>query len=126
MSAALRILVVDDDKSLASAIAESLTTKGHACTIATSGRAGAVKVEAGDFDLVFTDLKMPDLDGMEIVKLCREKMPEAEVYLVTGVNDVKSAVQAMKLGASHYLLKPPDMTELRMIAEKAAERLALT
>jgi two-component system response regulator HydG len=68
---------------------------------------------------------MPDVDGLEIVKLCKEKLPDAEVYLITGYGDVKTAVEAMKLGAAHYLLKPPDMGELRAIAEKSAERVAL-
>ena len=62
-----RVLVIDDDKALAEAIGESLTRKGHAVTVATSGKAGAAKVETDEFDVVLTDLKMADLDGLEVV-----------------------------------------------------------
>jgi two-component system response regulator HydG len=125
MTDPLRVLVIDDDRPLAQAVAESLTRKGHACTVATSGKAGAAKIDDGEFDVVLTDLRMNDLDGLAIVKLVREKLPDAEVYVVTGYGEVKTAVEAMKLGAAHYLLKPVDLTELRAIVEKSAERVRL-
>ena len=125
MADALRVLVIDDDKKLAEAIAESLSRKGHAVTVATSGKSGAAKIDADEFDVVLTDLRMADLDGLEIVKRTKEKLPEAEVYVITGFGDVKTAVDAMKLGAAHYLLKPVDLTELRAIVEKAAEKVRL-
>src|SRR5947208_3036963 len=93
MSAAaepLHVLVIDDDKNLAQAVAESLSRKGHACAVATSGKAGAEKVEAGGFDVVLTDLKMADLDGLAIVKLVREKLPDAVAVVVTGHGDGKA------------------------------------
>lgn len=121
----LRVLVIDDDKALAAAIAESLDRKGHAVTVAHSGKSGAAKVEGDEFDVVLTDLRMSDLDGLTVVRKVREHLPDAEVYVITGFNDVKTAVEAMKLGASHYLLKPLDMTELRAIVEKSAEKVRL-
>lgn len=124
-SEALRVLVIDDDKKLAEAIAESLSRKGYAVTVANSGASGATRIESDEFDVVLTDLRMADLDGLEIVRRCRERLPDAEVYVVTGYGDVRTAVEAMKLGATHYLLKPIDMLELRAIVEKAAERSGL-
>jgi two-component system, NtrC family, response regulator HydG len=121
----LRVLVIDDDKNLAEAIAEGLERKGHAVAVATSGKAGAAKVERDEFDVVLTDLRMADLDGLSIVKAVRDHLPDAEVYVITGYGDVKTAVEAMRLGAAHYLLKPIDMTELRAIVEKSAERVKL-
>src|SRR5581483_6872580 len=121
----LRVLVIDDDRNLAEAIAESLERKGHAVTVATSGKAGAAKVECDEFDVVLTDLKMNDLGGLEIVRRVREHLPDAEAYVITGYGDVKTAVEAMRLGAAHYLLKPIDMTELRAIVEKSAEKVRL-
>src|SRR5436305_5905277 len=120
-----RVLVIDDDKALAETIGESLTRKGHAVAVATSGKAGAAKVERDEFDVVLTDLRMADLDGLSVVKAVREHLPDAEVYVITGYGDVKTAVEAMRLGAAHYLLKPIDMTELRAIVEKSAERVKL-
>jgi two-component system response regulator HydG len=122
---ALRILVIDDDKKLAEAIAESLLRKGYAVAVAHTGPAGLAMIAAAEFDVVLTDLKMADFDGLEVVRRCRETLPDAEVYVITGSNDVRTAVEAMKLGASHYLLKPIDLHELRAIVEKAAERAGL-
>lgn len=119
----LNVLVIDDDKALAETIAESLERRGHDCTVATSGKAGAAKVEQHDFDVVLTDLRMADLDGLAIVKKVRELRPDTEVFVITGFGDVKTAVEAMKLGASHYLQKPIDLAELRAVVDKSAERV---
>jgi two-component system, NtrC family, response regulator HydG len=119
----LRVLVIDDDKSLAQAIAESLERRDHACTVCTSGKAGAAKLDEEQFDVVLTDLRMADLGGLEIVKRSREVQPDAEVFVITGFGDVKTAVEAMKLGASHYLQKPIDIAELRAVVDKSAERV---
>ncbi len=125
MSDSLRVLVIDDEKNLASAMGECLERDGCVCTVATSGKAGAARIEDGEFDVVLTDLKMADVDGLAIVKLCREKQPDAEVYVITGNADHKTAVEAMKLGAAHYLEKSYDMTELRETVKQAAKRVAL-
>lgn len=121
----LRVLVIDDDKALAEVIAEGLGRKGHAVTVATSGKSGTAKITASEFDVVLTDLRMNDVDGLSVVRTAREHLPDAEVYVITGYGDVKTAVEAMKLGAAHYLLKPIDLTELRAIVEKSAERVRL-
>ncbi|HVL15786.1 MAG TPA: sigma-54 dependent transcriptional regulator, partial [Gemmata sp.] len=118
----LRVLVIDDDKTLAQTIAESLERRGHACTVCASGKAGAAKLDEQDFDVVLTDLKMADLGGLEVVRKSRQARPDAEVFVITGFGDVKTAVEAMKLGASHYLQKPIDLAELRAVVDKSAER----
>ncbi len=120
-----RILVIDDDEKLAATIAESLERKGHRVTVATSGKAGAARIDADEFDIVLTDLRMSDLDGLTIVRQVREVLPEAEVIVISGYNDVRTAQEAMKLGATHYLMKPIDLNELRAIVEKAADRTRL-
>ncbi len=120
-----RILVIDDDLKLAAAIAESLERKGHRVTVATSGKAGAARIDADEYDIVLTDLRMSDTDGLTIVKQVREVLPDAEVVVITGFNDVRTAQEAMTLGATHYLMKPIDLGELRAIVEKAADRIRL-
>src|SRR5580698_5173745 len=92
----LRVLVIDDDKLLAETIAESLERRGHACTVATTGKAGAAKLEQDQFDVVLTDLKMADMDGLAVVEKCRRVQPDAEIFVITGFGDVKTAVEAMK------------------------------
>lgn len=121
----LRVLVIDDEAFHAETVAEALEKVGYACTIATSGKKGASTAERDEFDVVLTDLRMNDLDGLAVVQRVRKSLPEAEVVVITGHGDVQTAVDAIKLGAAHYLLKPVDLGELRSIVAKAAERLRL-
>ena len=121
----IRVLVIDDDRNLARSIEESLERIGCDCTVATSGTEGARQLEQEDWDVVLTDLKMPDLDGLTILKKARESVPEAEVVMITGYGDVKTAVEAIKQGAANYLTKPVDIAELRAVVQKASERSLL-
>jgi len=120
---ALRVLIIDDDKLLASTLAESLERRGHDCTVCCSGQAGLAYLEGAAFDVVLTDLKMAEVDGLEVVRRCKQLHPEAEVFVITGFGDVRTAVEAMKLGAAHYLQKPIDLAELRAVVDHAAERI---
>jgi two-component system, NtrC family, response regulator HydG len=122
----IRVLVIDDEKFHAETVAEGLERVGYECVIATSGSEGFKKIETEDWDVVLTDLKMAGLDGLAIVRKAREELPEAEVVVITGHGDVKTAVEAIKLGAANYLTKPVELTELRAIVEKAAQRVRLT
>ncbi len=121
----LRVLVIDDERFHAEAVAESLERVGYSCVIATSGSAGARKIEQEDFDVVLTDLRMSDMDGLAILRKARHDLPDAEVVVITGHGDVKTAVEAIKQGAANYLTKPVDLAELRAIVDRAAERLRL-
>ncbi|HEY1376774.1 MAG TPA: sigma-54 dependent transcriptional regulator [Gemmataceae bacterium] len=122
----LRVLVIDDDRFHAETVAEVLEKVGDQVTVATSGKAGAAALDRDEFDVVLTDLRMADLDGLAIVRKSRQDQPEAEVVVMTGFGDVKTAVEAMKLGALHYLQKPLDMAEVRAIVQKAGERRRLS
>jgi two-component system response regulator HydG len=121
----IRVLIIDDQKAHAEAIAESLERVGYDCIVATSGSAGARKLEQEDFDVVLTDLRMEDMDGLAILRKAKQDSPDTEVVVITAHGDVKTAVEAIKQGASNYLAKPVDMGELRAIVDKAAERLRL-
>jgi two-component system response regulator HydG len=121
----LRVLVIDDEELHAEAVAESLARVGYECVIATSGQAGADKIEKEDFDVILSDLRMEDVDGLTLLRKAKHELPDAEVVLITGHGDVKTAVEAIKEGAANYLTKPVDMGELRAIVDKAAERLRL-
>ena len=121
----IRVLVIDDEQAHAEAVAESLERVGYECVIATSGSAGARKIETEDFDVVLTDLRMEDMDGLAILREAKQELPDSEVVVITGHGDVKTAVEAIKEGAANYLLKPVDLAELRAMVDKAAERLHL-
>ena len=121
----LRLLIVDNDEALARAMEESLVKVGYECIVATSGPEGARKIDTDTFDIVVTDLVMNDVDGMEILARSREKLPEAEVVLVTGHATVPKAVEAMQLGAFNFLEKPITPNRLRAVCEKAADAIRL-
>jgi two-component system response regulator HydG len=121
----LRVLVIDDEPLHAEAVAESLQRVGYDCVLALSGQEGARKIASEDFDVILTDLRMADLDGLAILRQAKQELPESEVVVITGHGDVKTAVEALREGAAHYLLKPVDLAELRTMVDKSAERLRL-
>jgi two-component system response regulator HydG len=124
-SAPVRVLIVDNEAPHAQAVAESLQRVGYECTVATSGPLGLKRIEEDVFDLVITDLVMNDVDGLGILAQTKEKLPDAEVILITGHGTIPSAVTAMQQGAFNYLLKPLDLSQLRAVAEKASASLRL-
>jgi len=121
----IRVLVIDDEQAHADVVAESLERVGYQCVVATSGAAGARRIENEDFDVVLTDLRMEDMDGLAILRKAKQELPDSEVVVITGYGDVRTAVEAIKQGAVNYLTKPVDLVELRAIVEKASERLLL-
>ena len=122
----VRVLIVDDDEAHAEAVADSLERLGrYECTVANTGARGAALIESDTFDIVITDLKMTDVDGLAILRKTKEELPDAEVILLTGHGSINSAVTAMQHGAYTYLTKPLDIHELRAAVEKASERLRL-
>ncbi len=121
----VRSLLVDNDKDHAEAMAESLERIGHHCTIATSGPAGAQLIQNRQFDVIVTDLVMNELDGMEILAIANQNLPDAEVILVTGHASVPKAVEAMQQGAFNFLEKPISTKRLQAVATKALESVRL-
>ena len=121
----LSILVVDNDRAHARAMTESLEKVGYSCRVATSGPEGSRMIESDHFDIIITDMVMNDIDGMEILRLAREKLPEAEVVMVTGHATVPTAVEAMQHGAFNFLEKPITPNRLRAITAKAVEAVKL-
>ena len=124
-STPIRVLIVDNEAAHAEAVAESLERVGYDCTVATSGPQGLKLIERDTFDIVITDLVMNDVDGLQMLAQAKEKLPDAEVILVTGHGTIPSAVTAMQQGAFNYLLKPLDLSQLRAVAEKASASLRL-
>ncbi len=121
----INVLIVDDDEAHAQAVANSLERGGCDCRIAGSGRKGLELIEGENFDIIITDLKMDEIDGLAILRKAKEELPEAEVIVLTGYSSINSAVTAMQAGAYTYLTKPLDIQELRHSVEKAATRIRL-
>src|ERR1700733_8257663 len=121
-----RILVADDEPGLREFVSDALELDNHAVVAAKDGREAAKLLDERGFDLVITDLRMPGLDGMSVLRKVRAELPETEVIVMTAHGTVDTAVEAMKLGAFEYLQKPlsgPD--ELRMLVARAVERRGL-
>ncbi|MCI0492060.1 MAG: sigma-54 dependent transcriptional regulator [Planctomycetes bacterium] len=116
----IQVLVIDNDPAHAEAMADSLRSVGFACTVATSGREGVEELERATYEIVITDLKMPEVGGLEVLATCKQLQPDAEVILVTGHGTIESAVEAMRRGAFNYLLKPLDLKQLRAVVENTA------
>ncbi len=121
----VRVLIVDDDEGHAQAVADSLARINCECTVAGSGERGAQRIHSESWDVVVTDLRMGEVDGLEILRLTKEELPDAEVIVLTGHGSIASAVTAMQHGAYTYLTKPLDIGELRSAVEKASARLRL-
>ena len=100
------ILVVDDDRLVRSFISTILKEDGHRVEEAESGQSGLEKIQAADFDLVITDLRMPDLSGLDLIREGRKLRPESRWIIITAYGSIGNAVEAMKVGASDYLTKP--------------------
>ncbi len=121
MDQQIRVLVVDDDAPHAEAVAESLERVGYECVVATSGRDGLRLIEEQTFDIIVTDLIMDGVDGLEVLAKAKRELPDAEVVILTGHSTVKTAVTAMQAGATTYLTKPLDISELRTVADKVSQ-----
>jgi two-component system response regulator HydG len=122
---AIRVLIVDDDEAHAHAVKDSLARINCECTIANTGIRGSELIESEHFDLIITDLRMNDFDGLAILQKAKEELPESEVIILTGHGTISSAVTAMQGGAYTYLTKPLDIHELRSSVEKASTRIRL-
>ncbi|MBX3232049.1 MAG: sigma-54-dependent Fis family transcriptional regulator [Labilithrix sp.] len=101
-----RVLVADDEDGIREFLAESLEKDGHEIVQAADGAAALALARAEPFDVVLTDLKMPRLGGMELVRALRTEQPDVELVVLTAFGDVATAVEAMKLGVFDYLQKP--------------------
>jgi len=112
-----RILAVDDQLYFRTFLEGLLAEEGYQVETAAGGAQALHALERGRFDAVLTDLVMPEMDGTELVRRIKERWPEQEVVVLSGVGDVQTAVEAMKYGASDYLLKPIDRTALARALE---------
>ena len=117
------LLLIDDEPNILSTLRRALELEGYAVEVAGSGRLGLEKLGARDFDLVMLDVMMPELDGLQTLKLLREKDPELPVVMMSGHGTIETAVQATRLGAHDFIEKPLS-TEKTLLSIKNALALA--
>jgi len=120
-----KILVVDDEKSLLDLLSRVFTKEGYRVQT-TSSAAKAIEVlEQEDLDLLITDIRLPEISGMEILRRCRELRPDVPVIMITAYGNMKQAIEALKMGALDYIVKPFDMEELKITVAKGLEKRRL-
>ena len=116
-----KILVVDDEDIVRTSCNRALTPEGYEVKMARNGLDGLRIASEESFDIVLTDLKMPDMDGIEVLRRIKEGWPEIEVIIITGYQTVNTAVKAIKLGAFDYIEKPFTPDALVDAVSKAME-----
>jgi len=117
-----RILVVDDEPVVCRSCEKILAEDGYEVSTVFTGREGLEKVRQEHFDVTITDMKIPDIGGMEVLECIRGEQPDMPVVMITGYASVDTAVEAMKLGAFDYIPKPFTPEEISAIIKKALER----
>ena len=115
------ILLIDDEAIALSNLKHVFEREGYTVTACRSGEDGLAAMQTTEFDLVLTDLKMPGIDGMDILRHVRTTLPEVPVIMITGHATLDSAVDAMKAGAYHYIAKPFRLAEAREVVRGALE-----
>jgi DNA-binding NtrC family response regulator len=120
-----RLLIVDDEKVAVRNLEHVMKKEGYEVVATQSGSNALAHLDAQAFDVVLTDLQMEKVDGMQILKRCRETSPDTEVILITGFATLESAVEAMKHGAYYYIAKPFRLDEVRKVVAEAIEKIRL-
>ena len=120
-----RVLVVDDERSMRELLVIMLTKEGYDVVTADSRASAAKALARGPVDMVITDVRLPDGDGIEILRHVKAAAPETAVVVMTAYGSTESAVGAMKLGAHDYLTKPFDVEELKVVVRGALENVRL-
>src|SRR5262249_21790766 len=117
-----RVLVIDDDPMMTDLAKFHFEKDGYETFVAATGEEGISLLKEHQCALVMTDLNLPDMDGIEVVRQIKELSPDTEIIMITGYGSINKAVEATKAGAFYFLEKPIEFTELMMLVEKAMER----
>ncbi|HWM75993.1 MAG TPA: sigma-54 dependent transcriptional regulator, partial [Methylomirabilota bacterium] len=125
MSDQAMLLVADDDPAVRQSLERTLTREGYGVVLAPDGQAALDRLRQGGIDLLLSDLKMPGLTGLELLKQAREAAPDVDVILLTAFGTVEEAVRAMKDGAIDFLTKPLQRAQLVRVIRQALERRSL-
>jgi DNA-binding NtrC family response regulator len=101
-----KILIVDDEQVVCDLLSDELREQGYRCSVALEGNEALAKLAAEDFDVVFLDIRLPDISGIEVLAKMRLRHPHVAAVMLTAVSSIDTAVEATKLGALDYIVKP--------------------
>jgi len=113
-----RILVVDDEDALRTVLSKELSSAGYEVSTASDGDEAISVVQNKKFDLVLLDIKMPKVDGFEVLKFIKKTYPAIKVIMLTGFADLKNAIESKKHGAEDFVSKPYDLVDLLTTIER--------
>jgi len=121
----LRVAIVDDEPVVCKRLSHALFKEGYEVEAFMSARSFLEAMIDRPFDVVFSDMRLPDMDGLELLPKIKALRPETEVIIVTGYGSIQTAIEAMREGAFHYVTKPVNFTEIRAIAKRAQEKIGM-
>jgi len=113
-----RILVVDDEAALRTVLSSELHTEGYLVSTASDGDEAIDLLQSHSYDLILLDIKMPRVDGFQVLRFVKEKLPHIKVIMLTGFADLKNAIESKKLGAEDFISKPYDLIDLLATIER--------
>ena len=130
-----KLLIIDDERGIRNTLREILTDEGHEVEVAENGKQGLEMAQAKTFDLIYSDIKMPEMDGLEVLKALKNSEKdengdatlngETPIVMISGHGDVETAVQALKAGAYDFLIKPLDLNRILITTKNALESKSL-
>jgi DNA-binding NtrC family response regulator len=112
------ILVVDDEEALRTVLSSELSSEGYNVETASDGDEAITILQGKQFDLVLLDIKMPRVDGFEVLKFIKKNSPQIKVIMLTAFADLKNAIESKKLGAEDFISKPYDLVDLLTTIER--------
>jgi DNA-binding NtrC family response regulator len=117
----VKILVIDDEKSILDLLSVVFKKEGYIVETSLSAKTALELIDKEEFDLILTDIKLPQMSGMKILKYVKEKYPAMPVVMITAYGTIKQAIEALKMGAMDYIVKPFNMEELKIIVAQGLE-----
>ncbi|EAX48289.1 two component, sigma54 specific, transcriptional regulator, Fis family [Thermosinus carboxydivorans Nor1] len=124
-SAVIHVLIIEDEDSFRSLLESRLNRKGYCITATASGEEGLKAAREKSFDVALVDIRLPGMDGIQVLQALRQLQSPPEVLMMTGHGTIETAIEAMRQGAYHYLTKPLDLKELELVLAKALEKRRL-
>lgn len=115
------VLIVDDDEGVCDFLAEQLAAEGYACKVASNAEEAVAKLNISSFDIVLLDIKLPGMSGIDLLKKSKKCYQKTTVIMISAVNNIDTAVEAMQLGASDYIVKPFTFDKLKATIGRALQ-----